>query len=130
MLSNCAGTNACAFVVKIANWTEGEMLCLIRLWGEDSIQAQIEGCRRNREVFARLAGQMREEGYDRTGDQCREKIKKMKADYRKIKDNNSVTGKARRSTKVFEAMDGVLGHRPATCPPVVLDTSNLGGAYF
>ena len=27
----------------------------IQLWGEDSIQGQIEGCRQNKEVFAKLA---------------------------------------------------------------------------
>ena len=42
---------------------EHETLCLISIWGEDSIQAQIEGCTRNKEVYDRVAEQMREEGY-------------------------------------------------------------------
>ena len=65
---------------------------------------------------------MRDEGYVCTGVQCGEKIKKLKADYRKIKDNNNETGQQRRSTRVFEAMDEILGCRPATYPPVLLDT--------
>ena len=125
--SNRAVLNACAFAVKMANWTEDETLCLITLWGEDSIQAQIEGCRRNRAIFAKLAEQMRDQGYNRTGDQCREKVKKLKADYKKIKDKNNETGRARQSSRVFEAMNNVLGHRPATHPHVVLDTSDLEG---
>ena len=40
------------------------------LWSEDSVQAQIEGCRRNREVYEKLASQMGEAGYHRTGQQC------------------------------------------------------------
>ena len=78
-------------------WPEHETLCLISIWGEDSIQAQIEGCTRNKEVYDRIAEQMREEGYSRTGVQCRDKVKKLKQDYRKIKDNNYESGRARRS---------------------------------
>ena len=36
-------------------WPEHETLCLISIWGEDSIQAQIEGCTRNKEVYDRIA---------------------------------------------------------------------------
>ena len=39
-------------------WSEDETICLIQLLCEDSIQGQIEGCRRNKEVFAKLASQM------------------------------------------------------------------------
>ena len=57
-------------------WLESETLCLIQLWGEESIQAQIEGCKHNKEISAKLAAQMEEEGYKRTGPQCRKKVKK------------------------------------------------------
>jgi hypothetical protein len=103
-------------------WSEDETILLINLWSEDNVQAQIEGCRRNREVYESLARQMGEAGYNRTGVQCREKMKKMKADYWKIRDNNNETGRARWSTAIFEALDKILGEKPATCPPVVLDT--------
>ena len=33
------------------DWSEAATLKLIEIWGEDSIQAQLEGCKRNREVF-------------------------------------------------------------------------------
>ena len=103
-------------------WHKHETLFLISIWGEDSIQAQIEGCTRNKEVYDRVAKQMREEGYSRTGVQCHEKIKKLKQAYRKTKHNNNESGKVRRSTKIFEAMDRILGHQPATCPPILVDT--------
>ena len=51
-------------------WSESEMFYLIQLWGEESIQVQIEGCKRNKQVFTKLARQMEEEGYERTGRQC------------------------------------------------------------
>ncbi|XP_062523879.1 myb/SANT-like DNA-binding domain-containing protein 7 [Corticium candelabrum] len=105
-------------------WTEQETLLLIDLWGEESVQVQIEGCARNKAVYAKLAARMQEEGYNRSGTQCREKIKKLKTDYRKVKDNNNESGRARRSSRIFEAMDAILGHKPATCPPIVLESTN------
>ena len=48
---------ACSVDPKMA-WSEDETICLIQLWDEDSIQGQIEGCRWNKEVFAKLASQM------------------------------------------------------------------------
>ena len=47
-------------------------------------------------------------------------MKKIKGDYIKIKDNNNETGRTRWSSMIFEAMDKVLGQKPATCPLVVL----------
>eukprot|EP00118_Oscarella_pearsei_P005884 m.27022 g.27022 ORF g.27022 m.27022 type:complete len:249 (+) comp29659_c0_seq1:52-798(+) len=65
---------------------------------------------------------MTAEGYSRTGTQCKGKIKKLRADYRKIKDNNNETGRSRRSSKIFEAMNEILGCKPATRPPVLLES--------
>ena len=64
---------------------------------------------------------MEEEGCERTGSQCREKVKKLRGDYRKIKDNNNESGRVRRSSKIFEAKDRILGHKPAMHPSVVVD---------
>ena len=45
---------------------------------------------------------MREEGYSGTGIQCGDKVKKLKQDYRKIKDNNNESGRARRSDLTYD----------------------------
>ena len=60
-----ADGHACSLDTKMA-WSEHETLYLFELWGEDSIQVQIEGCARNREVYVKLVEQMKEEGYSRT----------------------------------------------------------------
>ena len=71
--SNRAGVNTWAFAVKMANWTEDETLCLITLWGEDSIQSQIEGCQHNSAIFPTSKADERS-SLQSTGDHCREKI--------------------------------------------------------
>ena len=57
-----ADGHACLLDTKMA-WSEHETLYLIELWGEGSIQVQIEGCARNREVYVKLVEQMKEAGY-------------------------------------------------------------------
>ena len=41
----------------------------------------------------------------------------------KIKDKHGKTGRGRSTWKFLDALDAVLGHKPATRPPLVLDTS-------
>ena len=85
--------------------------------GEDSIQGMLEGSRRNRDVYAKIAKIINEVGYEKTVEQCAEKIKKLKFEYRRIRDSNSSTGRGRTERKFFDAIDNVLGHKPysATC---------------
>lgn len=104
-------------------WSKEETLKLIEVWGQETIQKQLQECKRNQTVYEEVAKEMREAGYERTYQQCRDKIKKLKGDYKKEKDKQGRTGEGRTSWDYFDAMDAVLGHRPATRPPVVIDTS-------
>ncbi|XP_053576208.1 1-aminocyclopropane-1-carboxylate synthase-like protein 1 [Bombina bombina] len=94
-----------------SNWSDPEVVELLQLWANDSVQMELESCLRNQHVFNRIAEVLREKGIHRTGDQCREKIKKMKLEYRRLKDN-SKTLRGGRAWKFFEVMDRVLTHRP------------------
>ena len=106
-------------------WSKEETLKLIDIWARADIQVQLEACHRNRDVYQKIAKELREEGgcTNRTYEQCREKVKKLKGDYRKVKDKQHKTGEERNDWEYFEAMDSVLGHKPATHPPLVIDTS-------
>jgi len=105
-----------------STWNKEETLRLIEIWGDDRIQAQLEGAHRNRNVYMKIAREMSEAGYQRTLEQCRDKIKKLKGEYKKLKDKCGKTGEGRRNWDYFEAMDSILGHKPATHPQVVIDT--------
>ncbi len=76
----------------MATWSDSETFKLIEIWGEDTIQAQLEGCRRNKEIYEKIARDLSDAGYQRTADQCREKVKKLKSEYRKVKDGHYKTG--------------------------------------
>uniref|UniRef100_A0A672FNC3 1-aminocyclopropane-1-carboxylate synthase-like protein 1 n=1 Tax=Salarias fasciatus TaxID=181472 RepID=A0A672FNC3_SALFA len=102
-----------------SNWTDSEIVELLQLWSDESVQIELESSLRNQRVFDRIAHVLREKGIYRTGDQCREKIKKMKLEYRRIKDNHKL-----RSWKFYDVMDRVLANRPA------ITYSSLGGAVI
>nr|XP_033952436.1 uncharacterized protein LOC117456614 isoform X1 [Pseudochaenichthys georgianus] len=56
---------------------------------------------------------MSERGFSRTFLQCREKLKKMKSEYRQVKGNNNTSGAGRKHWKWFDLLDQIYGHRPA-----------------
>ena len=57
-------------------WTIQETFQLIQIWGEESIQAQLEGCKRNEVVYDKIGDEMVKAGFQRSGVQCRKKILK------------------------------------------------------
>ena len=102
-----------------------ETFKLIEIWGDDAVQAQLEGCRRNQEVFTKVAAALAEAGYHKTVQQCREKVKKLKLEYRRNKDKRRKTGEGRYPEwDYFDAIDAILGHKPATQPPVVVNSQS------
>ena len=106
-------------------WGRQETLKLIEIWGDDNIQRQLEGCHRNREVYVRVSRLMSKSQFERTFEQCREKVKKLKKEYRRIKDILQETGQGRGEEmewQYFEPMDKILGHKPTTVPEAVVDS--------
>ena len=89
-------------------WTDEETFKLIEVWGNESNQAMLEGCKGNRDIFNMIAHEMEAAGYHKTSEQCR-----------KIKDDRNKTGRGRKTWNFFEAMDSVLGHKPATQPVLI-----------
>ena len=55
--------------------------------------------------------------------QCNSKIKKTELNYRKECDKHNRTGQGRSKWRFFDALDGILGHRPTSQPTFLLDTS-------
>ena len=107
----------------MAYWSKEETFKLISIWSEDNIQAQLEGCKRNREVYTKIACGLSSAGYNSTYEQCREKLKKLKTECTKISYKRKKTGQGRYPKwDFYDAMDDVLGHKPSTQPAVVVDT--------
>ncbi|KAL2092881.1 hypothetical protein ACEWY4_012679 [Coilia grayii] len=52
-------------------------------------------------------------GFQHTAKQCREKIKKLRQDYKRLKDHNSKSGSDRKTNKWYDILDSILGHCPS-----------------
>ena len=79
-----------------ATWKDIETYKLIELWSDETIQEQLEGCKKNKDIYDKLSREMEKCWYIKSGSQCRDKIKKLKGEYRKIRDHNNITGRNRK----------------------------------
>uniref|UniRef100_A0A1X7VXE1 Myb/SANT-like DNA-binding domain-containing protein n=1 Tax=Amphimedon queenslandica TaxID=400682 RepID=A0A1X7VXE1_AMPQE len=75
----------------MATLSKVEIMKLIEVWGEESIQSQLEGCSRNKHIYE-IFKKLEEAGYERTGIQCRDKVKILRQEYKKIKDKMTKIG--------------------------------------
>uniref|UniRef100_A0A8C6LXV0 Myb/SANT-like DNA-binding domain-containing protein n=1 Tax=Nothobranchius furzeri TaxID=105023 RepID=A0A8C6LXV0_NOTFU len=97
------------------SWTgKGEVKIFLSLLADDRIQHKLDGSVRNKNIFQGLAQTMSTHGYERISKQCREKFKKLKAEYRSVKVQNSRSGADRRYWKWFADMDAIYGERPVS----------------
>ena len=101
------------------NWGDDEVYELIAVWSDDTIQCELEGSQRNQHVYKKISEHLSKQGFRRTWDQCREKIRKQ---YKDIVDIHGETGRGRKKFKFFEELDSVLGSRPATKPGIVVSS--------
>ena len=59
-------------------WSDNEVRAIIAIWGESDVQDELDGAVRNKVVFQEIARKLKEQGYNRDLDQCRNKIKNLK----------------------------------------------------
>ncbi|XP_035250058.1 zinc finger and SCAN domain-containing protein 29-like [Anguilla anguilla] len=99
---------------KTTPWSVEEVQTFLGLVADERIQRELDGATRNEKVYQEVSELLAADGYQRTFQQCREKLKKLKSDYRSIKDHNGRSGSYRKSWKWFDQMDAIYGHRPVS----------------
>ena len=67
-----------ASITKGTFWCEEEIKALIKIWGEENIQSQLDVAVRNKNVYMEIAKQLSTQGYDRDWEQCKNKVKNLK----------------------------------------------------
>ena len=109
----------------MTHWSDEEVFALLGIWAEEEIQALLEGLRRNQSVLERIAREMGAAGHSKTASQCKDKLKKLKTKYKKLKDGHDISGTNRHNWPFYDKMDEVLGTRHSVQPPITIDTSLL-----
>ena len=100
--------------LKTTRWLIEEVQTFLCLVADERIQRQLDGATRKEKVYQEVSELLAAHGYQRTFQQCREKLKKLKSDYRSIKDLNNGSGSHRKSWKWFDQIDAIYGHKPAS----------------
>jgi len=73
------------------NWTDNQVLRLIQIWGDNNVQEQLEGSKRNKHGYDSVAKELKTQyGIKKTGEQCCSKMKKLRQEYKKVKDKNKL----------------------------------------
>ncbi|XP_046902803.1 uncharacterized protein LOC124485312 isoform X2 [Hypomesus transpacificus] len=116
---------------KTMPWSIGEVRTFLCLIADERIQRELEGATRNQKVYQEVSELLIVHGYQRTFQQCRVKLKKLKSDYRSIRYHNVRRSSSRRkSWKWFEKMDAIYGHRPASKGKGDLESLNQDQLYW
>ena len=97
-------------VEEDAEWVDPERLELLLVWRQRSVQEQLRGQVQVRYAWQRLTEKLKERGYCRSAEQCRNEVCRLVEGYRRV-----VRGQ-QSSCKFFELIDNVLGTPPSRPP--------------
>ncbi|XP_078734614.1 uncharacterized protein LOC144948838 [Lampetra fluviatilis] len=87
-------------------WDADEVRALLSLWGEAGVQAALEASVRNERVYARISADLRCSGISRSPKQCREKVKKLKQEYKRL---SEAAAAGRKRSRHYQMLDAVMG---------------------
>ena len=64
-----------------AGWMDAQTRALLSAWGEANVQQQLDGVKRNKDIYQKLAFVLAEHGYVKSWKQCRGKVKNLTQRY-------------------------------------------------
>ena len=105
-----------------SRWCESEVECLLEIWADDSIQSQLDTTHKNSEVFGAIRDYLEHRGHHRTMIQCRDKVKKLRFQYLRVRDALRRSGSSSNEKDKFpwyDAVDQIIGHKPSSEPSVL-----------
>ncbi|XP_043394750.1 uncharacterized protein LOC122464214 [Chelonia mydas] len=104
-------------------WSIPEILDLIAVWGEDSVQAERQTIRRKADIYAKIAQRPGDKSYTRDTQQCHVKIKALRQVYQKTREQNSRSGSEPQTWHFYDQLHVILGGDPTSTPILSVDTS-------
>lgn len=113
---------------KSYNFSEEETRALLEIWANEETYSQIRRSGIKKPIWERISSEMKKSGYNRTGDQYRQKLKDLEKKYKSIKEKMNGTGEENdtASFPYFEIMDSVMGTNPSVTPVCMIDSGNSG----
>ncbi|XP_053879298.1 zinc finger and SCAN domain-containing protein 20-like [Malaclemys terrapin pileata] len=109
-------------------WSNGEVLDLISVLGEEAVQSQLCSSRRNYDTFGQIARAMMERGHDRDTLQCRVKVKELWNAYHKAWDANCCSVSVPTTCRFYKELDEILEGDPTSTSKSTMDASEAVAA--
>ncbi|XP_074974330.1 uncharacterized protein LOC142068615 [Caretta caretta] len=103
-------------------WSNGELLDLISIWGEEAVQSQLRSRRRNY-TYREISRCMIERGHHQDTLQRRVKVKELRSACHKAREANRLSGAAPTSCRFYKELDAILGSDPTSTAKATVDTS-------
>ncbi|XP_050822878.1 zinc finger and SCAN domain-containing protein 29-like [Gopherus flavomarginatus] len=110
-------------------WSNGEVLDLISVWGEEAVQSQLCSSCRNYDTYGQISRAIIEKGYDQDAVQCRVKVRELRTAYHKVREANHHAGAAPTTCRFYKELDKILGGNSASTPKSTMDTSEAIAAH-
>ncbi|KAL3057837.1 hypothetical protein OYC64_008148 [Pagothenia borchgrevinki] len=98
---------------SVERWTDDDVSALLDIYADDAIQALQLKAVSNARMYERISQELAAIGIIHGAKSCRDKIKKLKQDFKKIKDHNNKSGNGRKTSKWYDRLNVLLGHRPS-----------------
>ncbi|EMP26356.1 Zinc finger and SCAN domain-containing protein 29 [Chelonia mydas] len=108
---------------KSPAWSNAELLDLISIWEEESVQSQLCSSHKNYDTYGQISQCMTERSHDRDTLQCRVKVKELRNAYHKVREANHRSGAAPMSCQFYKELDTILGGDPTSTAKATVDTS-------
>ncbi|CAL1271895.1 unnamed protein product [Larinioides sclopetarius] len=103
-------------------WLYSEICALLDIWADQEIQQQLAGRLHNMCIYEKISKKLGDLGIHRTGEQCREKIKKLRRDYKTVVDNNYSPAFARKMLGCYDKVHEIFGKCTVVKPSFVIES--------
>ncbi|XP_074818388.1 uncharacterized protein LOC141992939 [Natator depressus] len=104
-------------------WSNGKVLDLISVCGEEAVQSHLRSSRRNYDTFRQISRDMMERGHDRDALQCTVKMKELQNAYHKACEANRRSGAAPRDLPFLQRAGRNIGDDPTSTPRTTMEIS-------
>lgn len=100
-------------------WSDTQASVLVEEWKERVEEVESS---RSLEAWQKIVQAVNKAGPFKTMKQCKDKLRNLKQAYKDAKTNNSQTGRAAKTSPLFDVFEEVLGSRPVLKMPGVLQS--------
>ncbi|XP_016371929.1 uncharacterized protein LOC107711463 [Sinocyclocheilus rhinocerous] len=117
----------CGSLNQTTSWSDSETVALIDIWVEDEVQEALRGSDHNIHLFTDIAERMNNQGFLKTPEQCRWKIKNLTKNFRQCYERKKC-GIENVDCKYYDKLEQVLGDDEAFSM-VVYDEDDKDAEY-